>query len=78
MGEGAVPNVWVGSWKPITHTRIALPTLNKRRGVYSYCNLKCHALLIPMGGPPLSEQKWRRKCGLVRVGEEKGKTIVGI
>lgn len=59
---------------------IALPSLNIKGGAYSYPNLKCHALLmlIPMGSPPLSEEKRRRNelgSGGRREGEVGGEKV---
>lgn len=52
-------NTVAGSLRSYSSHWIALPNLNTRGSAYSYGNLLCHVLLIPMGGLSLFEQKQR-------------------
>ena len=51
--------LWLTLWNYSLYG-VALPTLNTMGEIQYYLNLTCHALLIPMGGLPVSEQKQRR------------------
>ena len=57
MGSGPVPGTWAGFLELIPHAGLPHPALMQgAEGAWSYLNLMCHALLMPMKGLPLSEE----------------------
>lgn len=67
FSSGSRGCLWCSGWLLETYSSywIALPSLSKEEGSWSYSSLIYHSLLMPMGGLPLSERisRWSGLIG---------------